>query len=77
MHTETTSPHTPELQTTSTQPVHPSSQPDRLSTLTEGLYQRIFEFERVLYSTNNQVQMRLTTIETQLDVIQQKLEDNL
>ena len=64
VHTETTSPHTPELQTTSTQPVHPSSQPDRLSTLTEGLYQRIFEFERVLYSTNKQVQMRLTTIET-------------
>ena len=34
-------------------------------------------FEKVLYFTNNQVQMRLTAIETQLDAIQQKLEDNL
>ena len=38
---------------------------------------RIAGFEKVLYSTNNQVQMRLTTIETQLDAIQQKLEEGL
>ena len=62
---------------TSTQPIQPSSQADRLSTLIEGLYQRISRFEKVLYSTNNQVQMHLTTIETQLDAIQQKLEDSL
>ena len=62
---------------TSTQPIQPSSQADRLSTLIEGLYQCISRFEKVLYSTNNQVQMRLTTIETQLDAIQQKLEDSL
>ena len=68
---------TPELQTTSTQPIQPSSQDDRLSTLIEGLYQHISRFERVLYFTNNQVQMCLTTIKTQLDVIQQKLEDSL
>jgi len=74
---ETASPITPELQTTSTQYVQSSSQADRLSTLIEGLHQRIFEFENVLYSTNNQIQMRLTTIETQLDAIQCKLEESL
>ena len=62
---------------TSTQPIQPSSQADRLSTLIEGLYQRISRFEKVLYFTTNQVQMRLTTIETQLDAIQQKLEESL
>ena len=77
MHTETASPITPKLQTTSTLLIQPSSQADRLSTLIKGLYQRIFGFEKVLYSTNNQVQMHLTTIETQLDAIQQKLEDIL
>ena len=77
MHTETASPITPKLQTTSTLLIQPSSQADRLSTSIEGLSQRISWFERILYSTNNQVQMRLTTIETQLAVIQQKLEDSL
>ena len=38
VHTETTSPITPELQTFSTKLVHPSSQADRLSTLIESLY---------------------------------------
>ncbi|XP_065631983.1 uncharacterized protein LOC136068572 [Quercus suber] len=38
MHTETASPHTPELQTTSTQPLPSSSQADRMTTLIEGLY---------------------------------------
>ena len=63
-HTETTSSLTPTLQTTSTQHVQSSSQADRLSILIEVLHQRISRFENVLYSTNNQVQMRLTTIET-------------
>ncbi|KAL0008986.1 hypothetical protein SO802_010488 [Lithocarpus litseifolius] len=40
-YTETASPHTPELQTTSTQHIHPSSQANRLSTLIEGLHQHI------------------------------------
>ena len=77
MQTETASPHTPELKTTSAQRVHPSSQADRLSTLIEGLYQRISGFEKFLYSTNNQVQMHLTAIKTQLNSIQQTLEDDL
>ena len=50
--TKTASPITPELQTTSTQPIQPSSQADRLSTLIEGLYQRISGFERVRYVTS-------------------------
>ena len=77
MHTETTSPITLVLQTTSTQHEQSSHQDDRLGILFASLHQRIAKFEKVLYSTNNQVQMRLTTIETQLDAIQQKLEDSL
>ena len=77
VHTKTTSPITPELQMTSTQHEQSSSQADRLGILFEGLHMRIVGFENVLYSTNNQVQMRLTTIETQLDAIQQKLEKSL
>ena len=33
--------------------------------------------ERLIYSTNNQVQLHLTTMENQLDAIQKKLESNL
>ena len=76
MHTTTVSPIPFEKKTTGT-PSAPSSQDDRLSTLFEGLHQRISRLERSLYSTNNHVQMHLTTIEAQLDAIQQKLEDNL
>ena len=43
----------------------------------EGLHGCIFGLANVIYSTNNQVQMRLTTIETQLDEIQRKLEESL
>ena len=76
MHTTTVSPIPSERQTTGT-PSAPSSQDDRLSTLIKGLYQRISGLEKSLYSTNNHVQMHLTTIETQLDAIQQKLEESL
>ena len=64
VHIETTSPHTPKLQTISTQPIHPSSQAERLNALIKGLHQRISRLENVLYSTNSQVQMHLTTIAT-------------
>ena len=64
VHTETTSPITPELQTTRTQHEQSSHQADKLGILFEGLHLHIAGFEKVLYSTNNQVQMRLTTIET-------------
>jgi len=76
-HTETTSPLTPELQTTSTQHVQSSSQADMLSTLIEDLHKCISGFETALYTTNNQVQMRLTAIEIQLDAIQSKLVESL
>ena len=62
MHTETTSPITPKLQMTSTQHEQSSHQDDRLGILFESLHLCIAGFEKVLYSTNNQVQMCLTTI---------------
>ena len=76
-HIETASPYTFKLQTTSTQPGQSSSQTNRLNILIEGLHQPISRFENVVYSTNYQVQMRLTTIETQLDAIQCKPEESL
>ena len=76
-HTETTSPHIPKPQTTSTQLGKSSSHADRLTILVEGLHKRISGLANVIYSTNNQVQMQLTTIENQLDAIQRKLEDSL
>ena len=77
VHTEIASPITLELQMISTPTVQPSSQAVKISTLIKSLSQHISGFERILYSTNNQVQMRHTTIELQLDAIQQKLEDSL
>ena len=65
------------MQTTSTPFAPSNSKADRLSNLIMSVSQRISILERLLYSTNNQVQVRLTTIETQLDAIQQKLEDSL
>ena len=76
MHIETVSPIPFEMQTTGT-PSAPSSQADRLSTLIESISQQISGLERLLYFTKNQGQLRLTTIETQLDAIQQKLEESL
>ena len=75
-HTEIASLHTPELQSTSTQPGQSSSHADRLTILVEGLHERISGLANVIYSTNNQVQMHLTTIETQLDEIQCKLKES-
>ena len=62
VHTETASPHTPELQTPGTQPLHPSLQADKLSTLIKGVNQRIFGLEKLLLSTNNQIQMLFNQI---------------
>ena len=63
VHTATISPVTPELQPTSNQPVQSGPQADRLGPLFENLHTRIAEIERLIYSTNNQVQLRLTTME--------------
>ena len=63
-------PHTPKPQSTSNQPGPSSSHSDRLTTLVEGLHEHISSLANVIYSTNNQVQICLTTIETELDEIQ-------
>ena len=76
-HTETASPHTPKPQSTSTRPGQSSSHADKLTILVEGLHERILGLANVIYSTNNQVQMHLTTIETRLDEIQHKLKESL
>ena len=76
-HIETASPHISKPQTTSTQPGQSSSYADRLTILVEGLHKRILGLANFIYSTNSQVQMHLTTIETQLDQIQCKLEESL
>ena len=77
VHTTTISPVTPELQPTSNQPVQSGPQVDRLGPLFENLQMRIAGIERLIYSTNNQVQLHLMTMENQLDAIQQKLEESL
>ena len=64
VHTEIASPVPSKMQTTSTPSAPSSSQADGLSNLIESVSQRISGLERLLYSTNNQVQVRLTTIET-------------
>ena len=45
--------------------------------LVASLHERVSGLANAINSTNNQVQMRLTTIETQLDEIQHKLEESL
>ena len=63
VHTATISSVTPELQPTSNQPVWSDPQADRLGPLFENLHVRIAGIERLIYSTNNQVQLRLMTME--------------
>ena len=43
--------------------------------LAESLHERVSGLANAIYTTNNQVQMHLTAIETQLDKIQRKLEE--
>ena len=63
VHTATISSVAPELQPTSNQPVWSDPQADRLGPLFENLHVRIAGIERLIYSTNNQVQLRLMTME--------------
>ena len=62
--TETTSSHILKPPTVSTQPGQSSSHANRFTILVEGLHERVLGLTNFLYSTNNQVQMRLTAIET-------------
>ena len=48
-----------------------------MGSLLKSIQKRIEEMVALLYSTNNYVQMRLETMENQLDAIQQKLDDSL
>ena len=63
-HTETTSPHISEPQTASTQPGQSSSHVNRFIILVENLHEHVSGLANAIYSTNNQVQMRLIAIET-------------
>ena len=74
---ETTSFHIPAPPIVSTQPGQSSSHADWFTILVEVLHERVSGLTNVIYSTNNQVQMRLIAIETQLDEIQRKLEESL
>ena len=65
------------VQSTGTSSVPLGFQTAKQSHLTTNVAHQISELERLLHSFHNQTQMRLTTIETQLDAIQQKLEESL
>ena len=77
VHTTPTSHVIPEVQQTSIPQVRSNPQTDRLGSLLESIQKRIEEMVTLLYSTNNHVQMRLETMENQLEAIQQKLDDSL
>ena len=62
---------------TSTSSVPPEFQIAKQSHLIANVFHQISDLEWLLHSFHNQTQMRLTTIETQLDAIQQKLEESL
>ena len=63
-HIETTSPPIPEPLTASTQPGQSSTHADRFTMFAASPHERVSRLENAIYSTNNQVQMRLTAIET-------------
>ena len=64
-------------QSTGTSSVPLGFQTAKQSHLITNVALHIFKLERLLHSFHNQTQMRLTTIETELDAIQQKLEESL
>ena len=64
-------------QSTSISSIPPGFQTAKQSHLIVNVFHQISELERLLHSFHNQTQIRLTTIETQLDAIQQKLEESL
>ena len=76
---ETPHVHSPvtHTQSTGTSFVPPRFQTAKQSHLIANVFHQISNLERLLHSFHNHTQMRLTTIETQLDAIQQKLEESL
>ena len=65
------------IQSTGTSSIPPRFQTTKQSHLIANVFHRISDLEWLLHSFHNQTQMRLTTIETQLDASQQKLEESL
>ena len=65
-----------EPQPSQNHPPYQSSIPqlDRMMYIVEGLHDCISRVSTIMYAHNNQVQLRLTSLETQLDQIQRKLE---
>ena len=64
-------------QSTGTSSVPPGFQTAKQSHLIANVAHQISELEWLLHSFHNQTQMHFTNIETQLDAIQQKLEESL
>ena len=64
-------------QSTGISSIPPGFQTAKQSHLIANVFHQISDLEWLLHSFHNQTQMRLTIIETQLDAIQQKLEESL
>ena len=64
------------VQSTGTPSVPPRFQTAKQSHIIANVFHRLFNLERLLHSFHNHTQMRLTTIESQLDAVQKKLEDS-
>ena len=77
VHSTPTSRVIPEVRQTNIPQVQSDPQTDRVGSLLENIQKCIEEMVTLLYSTNNHVQMRLETMENQLEAIQQNLEDSL
>ena len=76
-HTTSTSRAVPEASQASILQAQTAPHTDRVGSLLEHIQKRIDEIVALLYSTNNHVQMRLETMENQLDDIQRKLDESL
>ena len=77
VHTRPTSRVIPDVSQTSIPQAQTGPQTDRVGSLLANIQKRIDEMVTLLYSTNNHVQMRLESMENQLEAIQQKLDDSL
>ena len=65
------------IQSTGTSSVPPGFQTAKQSHLIVNVFHQLSDLERLLHSFHSHTQMRLITIETQLDVVQKMLKDSL
>ena len=77
VHTTPTSRVIPEGPQASIPQAQTDPQTNRVASLLANIQKCVDEMVTLLYSTNNHVQMRLETMENQLEAIQQKLDDSL